>query len=89
MPDKITGKDSMFGKASPDIKNTNLQQIDRIAQNGQNLGCKPPVAEVGEECDQRKGKVCKPDFELVVRFVGFPAQALGVALVKYKVTGEA
>ena len=89
MPQEITGKDSMFGKASPGIKNTDLQEIDRIAQYGQDLRCKTPVAEVGEECDQRKGKVRKPNFVLVVWFVGFPSETSGITLVKYKMTGEA
>ncbi len=79
----------MFGKASPSIKNTDLRKIDRIAQYSQDLRFKTPVAEVGEECDQRKGKVCKTNFVLVVRFVGFPSQTPGIALVKYKMTDEA
>jgi len=89
VPQEITGKDSMFRKASPGIKNTDLQEIDRIAQDGQDLRCKTPVAEVGKECDQRKGKVRKPNFVLVVRFVGFPSETPGITLVKYKMTGEA
>ena len=89
VPQKITGKYSMFGKGSPSIQNTNLQEIDRIAKYGQDLRFKTPVAEVGEECDQRKGKMCKPNFILVEWFVGLPSQTLGIALVKYKMTGKA
>ena len=79
----------MFGKASPGIKNPDLQQIDRIAQYGQHLRCKIPVAEVGEECHQRKSEMCKPNFILVIRFVGFPSQTPGIAFVKYKMACEA
>ena len=43
---------------------------------------KIPVAEVGEECHQRKSEMCKPNFILVVGFVGFPSQTPGIAFVK-------
>ena len=41
----------MFGKASIGIKNTDLQEIDRIAEYGQDLRGRTPVAEVGQKCD--------------------------------------
>ena len=89
MSQKKIGNDSMFENTSPSIKNTDLQEIYRIGQYGQYLRCKTQIAEVSEECDQREGKVCKTNFILVVRFVGFPSKALGFAFVKYKMTGEA
>lgn len=78
----------MFGKASPEIKKTYLQEIDGIAQRRQDLGGITPLTEIGEEGDQRKGKMGKPNFILVVRFVNFPAQTPGVAPLKDKMAGE-
>jgi hypothetical protein len=48
-----------------------------------------PLTEIGEESDQRKGKVGESNFVLVVRLVNLPAKAMGIAFMKYKMTGEA
>ena len=78
----------MFGKASPEIKKAYLQEIDGIAQCRQDLGGITPLTEIGEEGDQRKGKMGKTNFILVVWFVYFPAKSLGVTPVKNKMAGE-